>query len=245
MANISNNMVNFSELVNKPQFYTTKPEKNNNKKKVMAASIAGSAIGILGATAGVYALAKHKNPALTLSKITYDEKDALLIGLGSVVGGLTGGLLSDKNKDNTKMKLREASQQFVGNMVFPFGILAGANRLLDKSNFKMPQINSASTIAKAANHVLKVLPKIAVTIGSLVAGMEIGNFVINKINNKIFKENIKHDVKAEDYLVHADDICITANMLLKDVESLSKITSKILPASFILSGTKTGIQQKN
>ncbi len=237
-------MVNFSDLVSKPQSFITKP-KENNKKKVMAASIAGSAIGIIGATAGVFALAKGKNPALTLSKMNYDEKDALLIGLGSVVGGLTGGLLSDKNKENTNLKLREASQQFVGNMVFPFGLLAIGNRLLEKSNFKLPQLKASSNFKKAINHVLKVLPKVAVTIGSLVAGMEIGNFVINKINNKIFKENIKHDVKAEDYLVHADDICITANMLLKDVESLSKVTSKILPASFILSGTKTGIQQKN
>ena len=73
--------------------------------------------------------------------------------------------------------------------------------------------------------------------------MEIGNKVVNKLNNKIFKEEVKHDVKAEDYLVHADDICITANMLLKDVKSITSVTSTLLPLSFIVSGSKTGMQQ--
>ena len=47
------------------------------------------------------------------------EKDVLLIGAGSVLGGLTGGLLTDKDPKNKVPKLREASQQFFGNTLFP------------------------------------------------------------------------------------------------------------------------------
>ena len=216
---------------------------NNNKKKVAAASIAGSAIGIAGAVAGVYAMAKKGNPAVSLKNFSYAEKDVLLIGAGSVLGGLTGGLIADKNNKNVKPKLREASQQFFGNMLCPIGLLAAGNKVLEKTNFKLPKINSNSKPAQIVNGVLSVLPKVAVTIGALMGGMEIGNKIMNTVNNKIFKEDIKHDVHAEDYLVHADDLCLAANMLLKDAKSISAVTSKILPATFIVAGSKTGMQQ--
>ncbi len=223
---------------------TTQP-RLTPKQKVKAASIAGSAAGISAAVAGLYTAAKKINPSMKLTKMQYSEMGALLIGLGSVLGGLAGGLLSDKNKENTKPKLREASQQFIGNMLFPLGTLAIGNKLLQKANIVMPQIKSTNIVSKIANNMIKAAPKAATTILSLICGMEIGNKVVNKLNNKIFKEEVKHDVKAEDYLVHADDICITANMLLKDVESMTSLTSTILPLSFIVSGSKTGIQQKS
>ena len=226
-----------------------KPEKQNqvnfaaNKNRVKTASLIGSAIGIAGAVAGVYAIAKSGNPAVSLKNLTYGERDILMIGAGSILGGLTGGLLADKNKANRTPKLREASQQFFGSLVCPISILAVAERALEKSGFKLPQIQSASKYAKAANVALAALPKVTVTIGSLIAGMEIGNKIMNKVNNKIFKEEVKHDVHPSDYLVHTDDLCVAANLLLKDAKSISQITSKALPLSFILAGTKTGMQQ--
>lgn len=217
--------------------------KKEYRKKVNAASIAGSAIGIAGAVAGVYAMAKKGNPKISLKNLAYEEKDVLLIGASSVLGGLTGGLLADKDKSNVKPKLREASQQFVGNMVFPLGFLATGNKILDKTGFKLPKINSDSKYAKIANAILAVTPKIAVTLTALIGGMKIGNNIINKVNNKIFKEEVKHEVEPEDFLVHADDLCLTANMLLKDAKSISAITSKILPATFIVAGSKVGMQK--
>ena len=214
-----------------------------NKNKVKAASFIGSALGISAAVAYIYSMAKKGNPSMSLNKLTYEENDILLIGAGSILGGLTGGLITDKNKKNRNAKLREASQQFFGSLVCPISILAIANKGLEKSGFKLPQIQSASKLAKAANTALAALPKVAVTICSLIAGMEIGNKIMNKINNRIFKEEVKHDVHASDYLVHADDLCIAANLLLKDAKSISNITSKALPFSFILAGTKTGTQE--
>lgn len=218
-------------------------DKKKNKRNVTIASVAGSATGIATAVAGIYAVAKKGNPSLSLSKLTYNELDSLVIGTCSVLGGLTGGLLADKDKSNVDLKLREASQQIIGNTVFPLTFLAVANKLLDKSGFKLPQINSNSKFAKVLNPLLLHLPSAVTTIACLTGGMEAGNKVMNKVNNKIFKEEVKHDVRPEDYLVHTDDICLTAGMLLKDSPKLANITSKILPASFIVSGVKTGMQQ--
>ena len=228
--------------IQKPAVNNVKEEKKGNKK-VKTAAFIGSAIGISAAVAGIYHMAKKGNPALKFSKLNYEENDILLIGAGSVLGGLTGGLLADKNKENRNPKLREASQQFFGSMLCPISILAVANKKLEKSGFKLPQIKSDSKLAKAANVALGALPKVAVTIGSLIAGMEIGNKIMNKVNNKIFKEEVKHDVHASDYLVHADDLCLAANLLLKDTKSISMVTSKALPATFLLAGTKTGSQE--
>lgn len=227
-----------------PQPQTKSYNNKNNKKRTQIASVAGSLVGIAGAVAGVYAMAKKSNPAVTLKKLNYSEKDVLLIGAGSVLGGLTGGYLSDKNEKNKKAKLREASQQFFGNIACPVGLLAVGNKLLDKTKFKLPKINSSSKPAQIINAVTSVLPKVVVTVASLVGGMELGNKIMNKVNNKIFKEDVKHNVKAEDYLVHADDICLTANMLLKDARSISVLTSKVLPLTFVLAGSKTGMQEE-
>lgn len=222
-----------------------KESDKSNKKRVVASSIIGSLVGIGAALAAVFAVAKGKNPAATLKNLHYDEPQIIAIGAGSILGGLTGGLIADKNKDNKKEKLREASQQFFGNVLFPVGFLAASSKLLEKSGFKLPQINSSSKPAKIANTVLGALPRFAVTVASLVAGMEVGNAVMNKVNNKVFKEEVKHDVNPEDYLMHADDLCLTANMLLKDAKTISKLTSKVIPLTFIVAGSKTGMKEND
>lgn len=232
--------MNIVNVVSKPK---SNINEKNHKRKIAAASIAGSAIGIAGSIAGIYAMAKKGNPALTLKKLSYEEKDVLLIGAGSVLGGLAGGLIADRDKENVKPKLREASQQFLGNMLCPIGFLALGNKVLEKTNLKLPKINSNTKPAKVLNGVTSVLPKVAVTVASLVGGMELGNKVMNKVNNKIFKEEVKHEVNVEDYFVHADDLCLTANMLLKDAKLISRLTSKVLPATFIVAGSKTGMQE--
>ena len=58
---------------------TQEPKQINNRKKVVAASLAGSAIGIASSVAGIYAMAKKGNPALVLKNLAYQEKDVLLI----------------------------------------------------------------------------------------------------------------------------------------------------------------------
>ena len=91
--------------------------KNSNPKSVKKASYIGSALGIIGAVALAYTGAKKKNPNLSLKNLSYDEKEILMLGAGSIIGGLTGGLLADKNKENKVPKYREALQQFFGSLL--------------------------------------------------------------------------------------------------------------------------------
>ena len=224
----------------------TQPQttKANNRAKVVLSSVAGSAIGIAGAVAGVYAMAKKGNPAATLKNLKYAEKDVVLLATGSVLGGLAGGLIADKNKENVKPKLREATQQLVGSTFFPVATLTVGMDLLERTKFQLPKFKSTSKPAKVANALLGVLPRVVVTLVSLFGGAHLGNKVVNDFNNFVFKENVKHDVKPEDMLVHADDLCLAGSMVLKDVKNLSNLVCSALPATFLVSGIKTGIQQK-
>lgn len=242
LYNQMNKQVGISQSQN-DEFVKNSDKKN--RQKVVLSSIMGSLGGIASAVGIIYSLAKRKNPAAKLKNIHYEEPQIIAIGAGSVLGGLFGGLLADKNKENKKEKLREASQQFFGNILAPLGVLAASSKLLEKSGFALPKIPSDSKPAKMANAVLGVLPRFVVTVGSLVAGMEVGNLVMNKINNKLFKEDEKHEVNPVDYLMHTDDLCLTANMLLKDTKSVSKITSKVIPLTFIVAGSKTGMKEEN
>ena len=219
------------------------PQKKKKDIKNIVGATIGSALGIAGAVGTVYAMAKKGNPQLLLRNLAYEEKDILLIGAGSVLGGLAGGLLTDKNPKNKTPKLREASEQMVGCIALPIGLLSIGNKLLDKLNINMPQIKSAGRIADFANNALKHLPKVAMTITCLVAGMHLGHEIMTRVNNKIFKEEDKHDIEAKDYLVHTDDLCVATSLIFKDTERISRVTNKILPASFLLSGIKTGTRK--
>ena len=122
--------------------------------------------------------------------------------------------------------------------------MAVGNKILEKTNFKLPKFKSNSKPAQIANVVLSALPKIAVTLTSLIGGAHVGNKVVNTVNNKIFKEDVKRNVSAEDMLVHTDDICLATSMLAKNAPKIASISNAILPATFLVSGAKTGMQQK-
>ena len=221
--NVINNQ---TQKISYPRTKQSSNVDNNSKQYIRAASLAGTVLGISSAVASCYMIKKHSNPALSLKNLAYNEKDILLLGAGSVLGGLAGGLISDKNQSNQIPKLREASLQFFGNLACPLAVLTCANKLFDR-----PGLKSAT------------ITKIAVIISSLVLGMNIGNKIMNKVNNKIFNQEQNRKIHSSDYLVHTDDICIAASLLLKDSSALSKIVSRVLPFSFILSGTKTGTQE--
>lgn len=222
---------------------TQEPKHIDNRKKVLKGSVIGTTLGIAAGVAGVCAMAKKGNPAFAIKNIAYKEKDVLLIGTTAILGGLAGGLITDKNKKNITPKIREASHQFVGNTLFPITFLAIGNKILDKTNFKLPQIKSNSKAATIANGVLKNLPRIITTGVSLLGGAHIGNKVVSAVNEKIYKQKENHCVKAEDMLVHTDDICLATSMIFKDTPKISSFTNVILPATFIVPGVKTGIKE--
>ena len=220
------------------------PKQINNRRKVAVASTIGSAVGIAASVAGIYAMAKKGNPSLALKNLIYQEKDVFMIGTGAIAGGLAGGLIADKDKENVVPKVREAAQQMIGNTLFPVTFLAVGNKILEKTNFKLPKIQSSSKPAQVANVILSALPKIAVTLTSLVCGAHVGNKVVNEVNNKIFKEDVNREVAAEDMLVHTDDICLAVSMLTRNAPKIAMVSNTILPATFLVSGAKAGMQQK-
>lgn len=212
--------------------------KQKNIKKIKTASAAGAAIGIAAAVSGVYAAAEKSSAGRLLKNFSYNEKDILLIGAGSILGGLSGGIYADK--DNIKAKLKEASMQFFGCLLCPLAFLAAGGKLLEKSKFELPKLKGASNAVKCLNQISGALPKIAVTAGSLVLGMHTGSKIMNKLHGRIFKDTKTRDVHASDYLVHTDDMCTAACLLLKDSKTLSALTSKALPLSFLPAGINAG-----
>jgi len=212
--------------------------KHRNIKKIKTASAAGAAIGIAAAVSGVYAAAKKSFPLRAFKNFSYNEKDILLIGAGSILGGLSGGLWADKEQSRAKFK--EASMQFFGCLLCPLAFLAAGEKLLEKSKFELPKLKGASNAVKYLNKVSGALPKIAVTAGSLILGMHTGSKIMNKLHGRIFKDNKTREVHASDYLVHTDDICTAACLLLKDSKTLSSLTSKVLPVSFLPAGINAG-----
>lgn len=228
----------------KTSFHRQEPKQINNRTKVAVASVAGSALGIATSVAGIYAMAKKGNPTLALKNLAYQEKDVLMIGASSILGGLAGGLLADNDKENIAPKLREASQQFVGNTLFPVSFIAIGNKILEKTNFQLPKLKSTSKLATAANVVLGALPRIITTAVGLAGGVTVGNKLMNTINDKIYNEKVKHSVEAEDMLMHSDDVCVATSLLFKNAPKISSITNAILPATFLVAGAKSGMQQK-
>ena len=228
----------------KASLHRQDPKHINNRTKVAVASTVGSAVGIAASVAGIYAMAKKGNPALALRNLMYKEKDVFILGTGAIAGGLAGGLIADKNKENVVPKVREAAQQMIGNTLFPVSFLAVGNKILEKTNLKLPKLKSSSKPAQVINTVLSALPKIVVTLASLTAGAQVGNKVVNTVNNKIFKEDVNRVVAAEDMLVHTDDICLATSMLAKNTPKIASFSNAILPATFIVAGAKTGMQQK-
>lgn len=222
----------------------SEPKQINKRKRVVAASVAGSALGIASSVAGIYAMAKKGNPTLALKNLAYQEKDVLMIGASSILGGLAGGLLADNDKENIAPKLREASQQFVGNTLFPVSFIALGNKILEKTNFQLPKFKSTSKLANAANVVLGALPRIITTGVALASGTLLGNKVMNTINDKIYNEKEKHTVKPEDMLMHSDDVCVATSLLFKNAPKISTFTNAVLPATFLVAGAKSGMQQK-
>lgn len=178
-------------------------------------------------------------------------EDLLKLAAGSVAGGITGGLLTDK-KENAKAKIREGLQQFIGNISIPVGILTLNLFLLKKSKFEMPLFKETGNFIeklspkmqkffiKKLNPVIKEVPKIGITLASLFGGLAIGNKIMNKVNDKIFKEKERRQVKPSDFSAHADDLCFASSFILKEGSNLQGVISRILPATFLVAGYEAG-----
>lgn len=223
--------------------------RRNNKQLAKEAAVEAEK---LGKTVEEYLAEKAAKTEGKLKPLPINRPaDLLKLAAGSVAGGITGGLLTDR-KENAKAKIREGLQQFIGNISIPISFLTLNMFLLGKSKFKMPLFKETDKFIeklspkmqgfyiKKLNPVINEVPKIVVTLASLFGGLAIGNKIMNKVNDKIFKEKERRQVKPSDFSAHADDLCVASSFILKEGSNLQGVISRILPATFLVAGYEAG-----
>ena len=143
--------------------------------RTKVAVIAGTA---LATSAYIGGLIKGKGTGNVLKRVSNLElgiKEGIELCTVSTLGGLLAGLAVDK-PETRKYKYKDSVNQLVGNTFIPFGFLALSNK------------------------ITKPLPKIWQTIigiGTLIATTFLGHAVANKLNEKIFKEDINGKFKMD------------------------------------------------
>ena len=192
------------------------------KTLITATSIIGvaSSLAILSKTSG------HSwNPFKGIknsyfAKIKYGPKAIISIAAGSVLGGLAGGCMIDKDRENRKAKCREGLLQ-MGNASIP---ILTVGLVVDK-------------IFAKANKFIKALSGL----GGVLIGVTLANFIMNKVNNKIFKNHDERGVKATDYSAHVDDMVVAAQYVTD--AKLVHIIGRLIPAALVIPGVETGKKQ--
>ena len=182
----------------------------------------------LGVATSMALLAKHKgyslNPAKMFknyknsyfNKVEYDEVPVIAMGAGSCLGGLAGGFLIDKDKENRKAKMREALLQ-IANISVPIVFVVYAAKFGKKFG----------KLAQAAGGI-----------AGLFAGVFTANLIGNKINEKIFNRGKGRPVQATDFSAHLDDFCVAAEQIYSG--SLVHAISRLVPFALMVAGNEVG-----
>ncbi len=192
----------------------------------------------------IFKIAKKGEPERKLLEI--EEKEIISLATGSVAGGLAGGTIFDKK--NMKAKAREALTQLAGNVLIPVGFVGGASRLYGKveDNIKsaLPQIRYDNKAVKFINKFIKAIPAIGITAFALGAGIYTGNKVTNFINEKLFGQKQKREIKSSDFAPHVDDLCLAVTLMgAKDSPVVSTIT-RTVPLFLSIPGYQVGKAQE-
>lgn len=232
------------------------PQKTDKSllKKVFCTTLIGVSIPLAF-------IMKKNNYSLSLSKIfhespknwgifkikEYDEKAIPLLALGSVGGGLAGGLVFDK-KENRKAKLREAVIQMIGNIMTPLTCVYIGSTLYkkntDKINSMLPQMKESAEkkLPKYVNKIVRAVPAIGSVAISLATGIVVGNKVSNAINHKLFHRHDNRNVRIDDFSAHIDDTCLAVSLVAKGDSPIS-VLNKVVPAALMVAGVSTGTVQ--
>ena len=154
----------------------TKPNKaasNQSQTKTKVASLIGSGLGTLIYLFALSKFNKGKNfKPKDLLNINFKNMFKVMgLATSSVIGGLTGGLITDK-KENQKAKIKEAIHQFLGNIITPITIVGIACNIIEKK--KMSQTKEI------------LMSGLSAIIG-VTAGVTVVNHIASKINEKLFK----------------------------------------------------------
>lgn len=208
--------------VNNTQAFKAQDKKHETKVKV--ATLTGS---ILTTAAYVFALAKSAQKGnfkfKDLFSVDFHNMFKVMgLATSAVVGGMTGGLLTDK--ENRKAKLQEGIHQFFGNIIAPITIVGVACNAIEKRNFSQLKESGLSLLSAVVG---------------VFAGVTSGNWFASKVNKAIFKEDDGRHVSFKDFGIHIDDI-LTALALGPLGKPMQSFLSVALPAIFQICGYEAG-----
>lgn len=229
--NVNNAHLSKDYPIKNPSFgHANSSMKNNGYKTSDKAIIACTSV--LGVAGSLALLAKGAGYSLKPSKMFKNIKNSYLakaeflapqviaMGAGSCIGGLAGGYIVDKNKQNRKAKLREALMQ-IGNVSIP---IITVDLMVDK------------LFHKASDGV-----KAAAGLGGVALGVVLANFIMNRVNNFIFNEpkGESRKVKATDFSAHLDDVVVSASYIAPKSKIVHAI-SRTIPIALVIPGLEVG-----
>lgn len=212
---------------------------NMDKKLIVAGTTA------IGALAGMACHAKYKGYSLLpnkmfknlkncyWNKIKFDDGPVIAIGAGSCLGGLTGGYIIDKDKENRKAKKREALLQMV-NISLPIVFTVQFAKLGQKFGNKYFDNNRPKELYTYRTK----LPQAAFALTGLFGGVFAANVIANKINEKIFHQGKGRPVQASDFSAHLDDFCVAARQIHES--HVTDIIQKFVPVALMIAGNEIG-----
>lgn len=192
----------------------------------------------------VIKLFDKKHPERKLIKL--EEWEILGLAGGSVAGGFTAGTLLDK-KANKKAKIREAVNQFVGNVCIPVAFVKTVACLYDRNKYAIlshvPQIKGEGKTLKVINKSIKCIPSAVMTLVALGAGIVTGNKFSNFVNEKVFHKKVERHIKKTDFAPHVDDIGMAVSLMADKTKVSSAITNTV-PFFLCVPGIQTGLAKE-
>lgn len=212
----------------------------DRKKQVVVATTTAA-----GALAGMAILAKCEGYSLKPKRMFKNIKKSfwatrefnatpiISIGAGSCAGGLAGGYIIDKNKENRKAKKRETLLQ-ITNISLPIIFTVQMAKLGQKLGNKYLDNNRPKELYTYRTKV----PQGILAILGLFAGVFTANVVANKINEHLFYQGKGRPVQASDFSAHLDDFCSAAQQI-SNADFVLWI-SRIVPFALMIAGNEVG-----
>ena len=151
-----------------------------------------------------------------LAKVHYHDEQVIPIGVGSVLGGLAGGYMIDKDKHARKEKRREALMQ-IGNISIPILTV----------DFLSGKLKKYGKVAQRTGAV-----------AGIFAGVYLANIVMNRVNNFIFRQKEGRDMKITDFSAHLDDAVVAASYVSQ--HPIVHAISRVIPAALMIPGNEVG-----
>lgn len=262
MMNVTNNMFNNYAPQNRPLFKNfdvpqnrtqqnstqTKPQPKPKENKGINIPVLGATIaGTVASMMFIKGYQNKKRIAQNLDKVNifnikYDLKEMLIVGMGSTIGGLTGGVLTDKK--HTKHKVKEAIYQYL-NLAIPQVFVAGMLNVIQQHEAKIKkqimQEEMIPSIIKRSTKSALFAKALAIVLG-IGIGMPTAALVSCKLNSAVTndsEEKCKRKIKIKDAFVHTDDI--VGALVLSGAEIVEKLhLERLLPILYLTCGYESG-----